>query len=61
MFSFFQGRERERERESEKKREKDIKNETSVGERKVGREIRVEERGGENHREGEGETGVRQR
>ena len=26
-------------------REKDIKNETSVGERKIGREIRVEERG----------------
>ena len=28
----------------EKEREKDIKNETSVGERKVGREIGVEER-----------------
>ena len=30
-----------------------------VGERKIGRETGVEEREGENHREGEGETGVR--
>ena len=35
MFSFFRGRERET---GVKKREKDIKNETSVGERKIGRE-----------------------
>ena len=31
--------------EREREREKDIKNETSVGERKIGREIGVEERG----------------
>ena len=30
-----------------REREKDIKNETSVGERKIGREIGVEEREGE--------------
>ena len=40
-----------------REREKDIKNETSVGEGKIEREIGVEER--ENHREGEGETGER--
>ena len=32
-------------REREREREKDIKNETSVGERKIGREIGVVEKG----------------
>ena len=32
-----------------------------MGERKIGREVGVEERERENHREEEGETGVRQR
>ena len=32
-----------------------------VGERKIGRETRVEERERDSHREGEGETGVRER
>ena len=32
-----------------------------MGERKIGRETGVEERERENHREGEGETGMRQR
>ena len=43
-------------------REKDRKR-GMVGKRKIGRETGVEERGREreNHREGEGETGVRQR
>ena len=52
MFSFFQGRERERE---------GYKNETSVGERKIGRDRGGRERERENHIEGEGETEVRQR
>ena len=45
MFSFFRGRERQRERETVvRERVKDIKNETSVGERKTGRETGVGER-----------------
>ena len=43
MFSFFRGRKRER-LAREKKRENDIKNETLVGVRKIGKEIGVEER-----------------
>ena len=49
MFSFFRGRERER------WREKDIKNEASVGERKIGREIGVEDNGRERTTEREKE------